>query len=95
MTKGKPCDGTDHVENLKEHCFGDGGVKFADIEGGGGRSDGMLGRSMVGGRGCGSGSGSSLGLDDRSSFGSGRHAEFSGFEGSLLLLRLFLRLGME
>jgi len=28
-----PRHGTDHVENLKEHCFSDGGIELANIEG--------------------------------------------------------------
>lgn len=39
-TRGhQPRHGSDHVENLEEHCLSDGGIEFANIEGGrGGRA---------------------------------------------------------
>jgi len=30
----KPRHGSDHVENLEEHCFSDSGIEFTDIQGG-------------------------------------------------------------
>ena len=52
-----------------------------------------MGRGMVSGSRGGSGSGRSLGLDDRSNVGSGRHIGFSGIVGSLLLLSTFSATG--
>ena len=44
----RPRHGSDHVENLEQHCLGNCGIKFTDIEGRGGGIGGSS-RRMVGG----------------------------------------------
>jgi len=56
-----PRNGSDHVENLKKHCLGDGGIEFTDIEGSR-RSRARCSGGMVGNRGR---SGSRRGNGDR------------------------------
>jgi hypothetical protein len=76
-----PGDRTDHVENLKKHGLGDGGVKLSDIEGGRG-CRGRLGRRGVvgGGRWDRRGESTVLGNGNSLRLGNGRRRhEYMGF----------------